>query len=209
MVTKEELDAALLDVRKAYRLIALFQRRTRDLCVEIAEAFSTKMAFYVWEPSQNDRPPRSTVSPFGGRWIWDFLPLYDFCVLYLPEDIDQQNHNPGDWMLCVRISADSGYKTLRSSEPDPRDFEEAASCESIVRLYIYYSKQAFRADWYQEVYSKNDFPPDDREHSFNDGQILAFGKRFSLSELSDGTAVRHCIDEFRRELSNTFPQTQW
>jgi hypothetical protein len=58
MLTKDEFDATLLDVRKAYRLIVLFQRHALDLCTEIAEAFNAKMDFCVWAPGQSDRPPR-------------------------------------------------------------------------------------------------------------------------------------------------------
>src|SRR6266511_792365 len=208
MATEEQLDAALLDVRKAYRLIYLYQRRMLDLCSEIAGAFEIDLNVYQWSSSHYEAPPRRGTNPLS-RSAWDFLPLYDFCVLYLPEGVHYQEHKPDDWMLAVRVAADSGYAQVGSAEPDPRDFKGVASCEGTVKLYIYYCSQAFEANWYHGVYNINDFPRDYGEGAFENG-VRTFGMKFSLSEMGDAKAVESCVDRFRQALREVFPaRTEW
>lgn len=59
----DEMEAALCDVRKAYRLIHLYQRRVLDLCREITGGFESELNFYHWAPSQFEMPPRRRTDP--------------------------------------------------------------------------------------------------------------------------------------------------
>ena len=208
MPTRPEIDGALLDVRKAYRLLSLYQRRVLDLCGEITGVFETTLNFYQWSPSHYDSTPRRGTLPLN-RWAWDFLPLYDFCVLYLPEGVHWNTHNPGDWLLAIRISADSGYQAAGAIEPDPRDFRDPTSCESSVSLYVYYCSQAFVGNWFYNVYSNNRFPQNDGEGSLERG-LRTFGMKFPLSEMGDTGAVQTYVNGFRAQLQGVFPsQTEW
>lgn len=208
MCNNHEIDNALCDVRKAYRLLSLYQRRVLDLCNEIVGAFETTLNFYQWTPSQYEITPRRGTQPTA-RWSWDFLPLYDFCVLYLPEGENNNTHNPGDWMLVIHITADSGFQTDGASEPDPRDFDSPEQCESTVRLYIYRCSEALEANWYYRIYNENDFPQDNGAGGFDHG-VLTCGMRFQLSEMENADAVGQCVERFKTLLRQTFPdQNQW
>jgi hypothetical protein len=199
----DEIDAALCDIRKAYRLIHLYQRRVLDLCREITEAFESELNFYHWAASQFEMPARRASNP-GSRWAWEFSPLYDFCVLYLPEGVHHQTHKPDDWLLAVRAAADSGFVLRGKTEPDPRGYQKVETCESTVRLYIYYCSQAFDANWFSDIYNANDFPRDDEEGSFANG-IRTVGMKFALAEMHHAEAVRSCVERFRQRLQEVFP----
>jgi hypothetical protein len=199
----DEIDAVLCDVRKAYRLIHLYQRRVLDLCREITGTFEIEPNFYQWTTSHIDMPPRRGNHPLS-RWAWDFSPLYDFCLLYLPEGVHHHTHKPDDWMLVVRMAADSGFVLRGQTEPDPRDFQKVDICESTVTLYVYYCSQAFDANWFFDIYQKNDFPRDDGEGSFANG-IRTVGMKFSLAEMHNAEAVWSCMDRFRQRLQEVLP----
>lgn len=74
--TYEELNNALADVRRAYRLVHAYQRRVSDLMTQVDQTLSaTGLSFVQWRPLFNKASPR-TSTPFfsGGRWAWDMLP---------------------------------------------------------------------------------------------------------------------------------------
>ena len=75
--------------------IHLYQRRVLDLCREVTGAFKSDLNFYYWAAGQFDVPARRA-SDSVDWWAWEFSPLYDFCVLYLPEGMDDRRHNPDD-----------------------------------------------------------------------------------------------------------------
>jgi len=197
-IPTRKLSDVLLDVRKAYRLIFLYQRRVLDLCDEIKEAFPKNLLPYFWTASHIG------VSPARGPLFrvpnaWAFLPLYDFCAFYLPEGVHNEELKPGDWMLTVRVSADSGCPDPFPGEPDPTQFTDLASCESSVRLYVYYSSQKLKANWYYGVFDNNKWPRDDGLGNLDRG-IRTFGMKFPLSRMSTAEGVLECVQEFSTDM---------
>lgn len=208
------IDRALLDVRKAYRLIHSYQEMALDLCETIVEHLKRELKctlrFYHWSPSWADSPPKANSDPTARKSIWDFTPLYDFCVLYLPETADYENHKPGDWMLVIRVLADSGYDTA-AGPGDPRDFADPASCDALLRSYVYFCDKAFTANWCWDVYHASDFPPPSgevsplRSESRARSEIRALGMQYPLVQLSDPEGVRDRVDDYIGRLRKAFP----
>lgn len=62
MSSSEDINAVLVDVRRAYRLLYLYQRSVIDLAQQVGDHFGKQ--FYVLATA-GDRPPRLTTSPFG------------------------------------------------------------------------------------------------------------------------------------------------
>jgi len=66
MTTKDEIQAALVDVRRAYRLLYLYQRRVIDLAKQTADSFDKR--FYLWTNPRFERQGRYSItyknSPF-------------------------------------------------------------------------------------------------------------------------------------------------
>lgn len=107
-------------------------------------------------------------------------------------------------MLEVRITVDSGYVTAREVEPDPRDFQDVAGCESGVRLYVYYSSKVLKGGWLDDLLSSSIFPADGREGELANG-VCTLGMKFALAEMSNAGAVRNCASKFRQRLQEVFP----
>ncbi len=202
------VEKALIEVRKAYRLLALFQRRVLDLCNQIKGSFSSSLLFYQWTSSEFEQPPMRNGDPANGRWAWDFLPLYDFDVLYLAQP-PSIGHLPGEWMLRIRVTADSGFGKQGDAETDPCRFAPPDQCESLVRLYVYYCVDRFSGNWFPDVYFKNQFPADTGLADL-DGNIKTFGVKARLAGLNSPESLHTWMAEFVRGLSESFmPKTDW
>ncbi len=210
MADKIQIGPALLDVRKAYRLIYLYQEMALGLCQTIVkhlESDRSSMNFYYWTPSYNDSPPRGSTDPINRKSFWDFIPLYDFCVFYLPAIVSDERietHKPGDWMLVIRILADSTYDT--AADEDPRAFTDPpASCESLLRLYIYFCDKAFNGNWYGKVYNTHDYPSENGEVGSPTSEIRVLGMEYPLVQLGDPEGVRDCVEDYVKRLKEVFP----
>ena len=97
MVNDEELSRALLDVRKAYRLLYLFQQRIMDLMAQFSGALG--QSFWYWLPAGDEEAILGSKNPVE-RSSWKMLPLFDASLLFLPPGVDP-NSGPqkGQWLL--------------------------------------------------------------------------------------------------------------
>jgi len=82
----KEIDNALQDVRKAYRLLYLYQRRTMNIVQRITKEFDCQ--YYGWVPYKFYRPPKFGTKDIFNRWAWDMLPMYDVSFLFLKTGAD-------------------------------------------------------------------------------------------------------------------------
>jgi len=207
MTAKEDIEGALLDVRKAYRLLYLYQRRVLDLCEEIVAGLNSRLTRtlgYTWWQSACGRPTGLGLKATNiiRRSSWDFLTLCDFAVFYLPEGQGFDVQNQGDWMLVLRITADSGHL---EEEPDVTKFQAPDECSTLVRLYAYFSSQRHRGSWIDTVFYENDWPPDAGTDNFDNG-FRVFGMTLPLSELSSREDVEQHVPRFAEELKRAFPE---
>jgi len=217
MGAKEDIEGALLDVRKAYRLLHLYQQRVCGLCTEIVETLNQELTkpveFYHWTASLYGNPPQRGTNLIAGQWSWDFLPLYDFCVFFRPEGQDHQDHNPGDWMFVIRSVADSaGESHFGDSkvEPDPREFASAGESSTLVKLYAYVCLKSSRANWFHTVYGGHSWPEDAEPGEFDEVGIRVLPTTVALSELADKASVQGHVDEYLGDLKKAFPEkTEW
>ena len=151
-----DLDEAFQDVRRAYRLIAAYQRRALDIVDELVRQFE-KFQFYYWSPVQFAPPPRRSSDPVG-RWAWDGLPYYCFSCLYLPVGAKLDEPKKGEWRLKINIDADTGY-SAGDDEPDPTKFRDVTECESLLRLYGWRCEADDNVgDWYYGLWDVDDWP---------------------------------------------------
>lgn len=133
-MTQEELADALHDVRRAYRLVYAYQRRITDVIGAIGEVVHRHdIPFIGWSPVHN-APPVKTGKMFfeRGKWAWDMLPLYAVhCEWHDP--------NPRKGFrrrVAVAALADTGF-VKEGREPDPSDFEAAASSRSTLTVELW------------------------------------------------------------------------
>lgn len=203
---ENDIGEALLAVRRSYRLLQLYQRRVLDLCRELVDAMGSDLQFYYWTPSYFWPPPQRGTDPATGRWSWDFLPLYDFCVFYQPLGQDVHHHQRGDWMLVIRVSSDSGYKSEGRVEPDSVQFEDPAVSNSVLRLYLYYCEAEVDGNWFYDVFNANAWPSDqDVESSEKDG-VKTLGHKIALEGLAGAEQIQREVEGFKEKCQTAFGQ---
>lgn len=204
MTEDDGLHAALCDVRKAYRLIWLYQRRVLDIAKVVSEEFG-QHEFRWWSPQYFDPPGQRTVNPMS-KWAADFLPLYDFSLLSLPQE-NGGVQKLGEWMLEITFSADDGYKEGEKNEPDPVTFAAPEKCGSQMGLYAWACTKTKKQNWFWDVWNELDWPEKDVREYADEG-IRVVGRRTSLANLPDKDAVLGEVEVFktlcRKKLGGAF-----
>jgi len=205
-----DLTQALADVRKAYRLIWLYQRGVVDIITRIAETF--EYDFYNWNTSSiGQMPGKSTADPFSKDrpWIWKTLPLYRMSLLYLPKSLLKNVQKTGEWMLEIRVEADTGFEEKDDSEPLPSDFKAVDQTETVLRLYAWYCTKDGKLDWFSDIWNGLDWPEEDDEVTVEDSDvpIRAVRKSFDLSKLPDRASVEQAARDFRKLVSVKLQQS--
>lgn len=139
MASHEELTGALLDVRKAYRLSYLFQRRILDLVEQLSGMLGRR--FWCWLPAGMDEAIRGGVSP-SEKNAWKMLPLHNAEFFFLPPGAEP-NASPreGQWLLELSITPDGGYTDGGRAEANPIEFTDPADCQSTIYLCAFIVKK--------------------------------------------------------------------
>jgi hypothetical protein len=204
-MSDEDAKSALLDVRKAYRLIFLYQRRILDLVKVIKKQFEQHV-FYQWSPCNCDPPPIRDSDPLK-RWAWDFIPMYDFSILYLPSNAASNGKpQPGDWMLEIHFLTDDGFPHEQEPEPnpsDPTEFRPVQSSASTVVLAAYLCTKAVKGNWFWDVWNEMDWQKEETK-DYPDFGIKLVYKRFPLADMLDEKAVRSAVEQFKEFCHHNF-----
>ena len=197
----KEIDQALLDVRKAYRLLHDYQRAALDSAKYIgAQIGFTYSGGYS---AFSDCTPRDGKGSLD-NWSWDWLNLvfYDF---HFTREIDENKV----LNLSIWLFSDTGYfisDSAAAEQTDVATFAPVENSETKVGFLLY-------RDWRDEL---NQFPSDkDAVCRFveNDGELPSklkvagiLGKCCDFSRLSDEVSTDTVIAELvHMAQSNGFP----
>jgi hypothetical protein len=205
-----DLSHALVDVRKAYRLIWLYQRRVADIVGLITDALGYK--FYSWDTGAIGRMSRSrTKDPFGSdQWIWSTLPCYRMSLLYLPPNLASNIQRAGEWMLEIFVESDTGAKAREDdSEPPPTEFASVEESATVLRLYAWHCSADGSLDWFSEIWEQLEWPEEDCTISDEDpaAPVRILRRSFELSKLPDRASVERAIEEFKALMLEKFGET--
>lgn len=120
-IEKEELKDMLVDVRKAYRFLYVFQERVLDLIKYIESYYGTSyIGGYV-----HYSDPLSHGKDKLDKSAWDFLPMYHFEYQFIVSD-----PNDNEFILSVLIQCDTGfYDTDNMLNGDKKELEKYKSPE--------------------------------------------------------------------------------
>lgn len=106
MQTDTDWKSALTDVRRAYRIVAAFHKRTHHLMREVESLFP-ELEFAYWDPVFTKRLARSSTRPMD-RWTWDGFPYHNMLVCFLPRGISQNEPlKDGDWFVVAHLDSDT------------------------------------------------------------------------------------------------------
>jgi hypothetical protein len=132
---------ALVEVRRAYRLLHAYHQRVYDL-FQVTDTYLSGqgLAFESWGPLNVARLPRSKTPFFKTTWAWDMTPAYQ---------IECQWEGTSHKHRCkvhVHAIADTGYDASCEGEPDPSQFKEVEETVSQLRVGMYRTR-AKKPDW--------------------------------------------------------------
>ncbi len=201
----EELTNTLVDVRKAYRLLYLYQKNILSTIDKFAQEFSC--TFYWWTPTETSPPPQRGTD-ITKRWAWDLLPLYSTALLYYSEHSQPADHSPGEWLLAMHLTTDSEFES-NGEEPNPINFEKAEDSETSIIASLWYCRKAMKENWFYGVWRELDYPDEEyREYESPEG-LICVQKEFSLNELENEELIIKATQEFKRLLNSRIPEEKW
>lgn len=191
------LEAALLDVRHAYRLIEDFQQRLISALDFMREELNLEYYYQCTRQSV----PRSLNGLEGqqnaGR---RFLPLNDMSVFWLKHSGQNEPHNypqEGDFMLDVWLRSDSGngHNGYPSSP--------AETSESLLYIHVICCKtpDAGRQNWY-DLWCNMDYADngDVQPVKGHEGFVMCLEK-INMVSLKDQKTFSACLDAFKQGVS--------
>jgi len=172
MTNTPDFEAAIEDVRRAYRIVWAYQRRVLDVIEAITTEFP-ETRHYWWQTNSFDcLPARKTTDPLG-RWAWDGLPLYNFSILRLSEDgPDRYLPKLGRWMLEISHNADHGWDEEASGEPDASRFPQVDTVVSSLSVCLWRCDANTGQEWWAGAWN-------DIEGWLGDGEIGQHADPFS------------------------------
>ena len=143
--TRNRIATALVDVRRAYRLVQTYQRRLWDLLHGLDELLSRAgLPFVRWMPMNVSTPPKPGTRFFVGRWAWDFIPAYQIGCEW------EQRGKKLTRRVFVIATADTGYDATSDDEPDPANFKPAEECATMLRVGLWTAATS-SPDWDEAV----------------------------------------------------------
>jgi len=189
------LQDALLDVRKAYRLLADYQQRMFELLGYIREqlgatayhqqyVYPLPQGLYGLEKRENS----------GRR----YLPFYDLSAIWLKnsgQEAPWDNHRSGDLMFCAWVRSDTGFDQY-SGEFSPEPVEQTRS-ELVLSVVVCDIPAAKPCNWYGNVWQGIDYPEDGQMNVTDLPGYRCFSKAIALAKLADKAAIQAALDEWR------------
>jgi hypothetical protein len=131
------LAAALVDVRKAYRLLWLYQQTLMDAYNQIAQHLNVNHYYGELNPllrtTNPAQQPPSTL-----------LPLLCINTLYLNSTGDANKQKPDDYLVDIMHIADTGYFNVndKANNGYPTHACSAHNTRSELRLFVFHATEA-------------------------------------------------------------------
>jgi len=200
MPVESELKTALVDVRKAYRLLYYYTTRLIDLAQVISGHFDVDYYFYQVRPQSPAGWSRLLGGPMTlSSWAW--LLSYDFSILYLPKGADPNQPKAGQWMLELRFLTDTAYDSLNEPDAAPDGLQKPEESCSVLDINAFVCTKDCTFNWHGDLYSRSPWPDDEKVVTSDDGLVKVLGVRSDLADLGREEAIRNFVAKFRRRLS--------
>ena len=175
----KESDKAFIDVRKAFRLLFLFQSRVRNVCHDICEQLNY-WHYYSESPIGHGYDPEEVFVPTLRR-------------LYLPAK-RPNNAIKDDHMLELVSVADDSFESFVKEE----SAETPEDANSFLLFRIYINKSNEERNWLgiSRKYH-NEFTDFDKHIISSDKTAVSYCQRFDFCELCDSSAISKVLKNFK------------
>lgn len=189
------LQDALLDVRKAYRLLADYQQRMFELLGYIREQLGASAYHHEYVHSLPQRLDGLEKRDNSGR---RYLPFYDLSAIWLKNSGQGEpwdNHLAGDLMFGAWIRSDTGFDQY-SGQFSPEPVEQTRS-ELVLSVVVCDRPGAKPCNWFGNVWQGIDYPEDGEVNATDLPGYRCFSKAIALDQLADKAAIEAALDGWR------------
>lgn len=191
------LTAALLDVRKSYRLLSEYHQRQFELLAYIREKLGASHYYQEFNlPRPMDLRGMENQPAAGLR----FLPFFDLTTIWLRLQV-QGAHNSGDLMFGAWIRSDTGYDKYEGKF----DGRTAEACQSLLVLSAVVCDQPKDEpfNWYQDVWCPLPYPSLGNAGKHDDVPgYRVYADSIDLASLGDQQAVNTTVDSWIQAASS-------
>ena len=146
-ITQENLSKALLDVRRAHRILYAYQRRMLDLVSFIGQKLTKSELKVKGFKHFSDPVPgsRNDISPLHDMWAWDYLYSYLF-EYYLGETETSDNQH---YALSLIQYSDTGYfdKEEEATRLELEKFKPEEESDSKLLFFLEYKPKDSKWEW--------------------------------------------------------------
>jgi hypothetical protein len=209
----KKIKEALIDVRKAYRLVYLYQKSIISTIDRFSEEFSS--VFYYWTPNEYGTPPIRTTD-LTKKWTWDLLPFYHASILYLFDNKINDNVSgkkskkvndisAKSWILSFQLMTDTAFE-IENGEPNPKNFDNAGSelSRSVLIVSLFYFNNDLEGESYINFWEKLEYPDDEYIEYDNYQGVFCVKKEFFLEELETEEMIMSAVSMFKKMLKNIY-----
>lgn len=193
-----DLQESLIDVRKAYRLLADYQSRILDALAIIKSELGAISYTYHDRNKFPRKMDRLELIVEAGK---SFLPFNDISMLWLKSNDNDDPihvHRFGDMLIDVIVRSDTGNGEFDEPTKSPEE------SQSELRIYFILCKRSTRSksDWYWSVWNKTDYPPLNKVMPCDGSDdYYMYGEALSLDQFPDKESVQSAIKALRERAS--------
>jgi len=190
---QENLNNAFVEVRKAYRLLADYQKKVLDLVDFIGNSFGRTYA--GGHSKYGDPTPRNGKGSLD-LWSWDWLTMYFYEFSFGTENINNQ-----ELTFSVFIVSDTGYydEKTRNKTLDKRDTEVFTSPqESETKLIFLVGKDMWEHKGvFVDNFNKPEFLTKSGGKESDEKGIMLY-KSYSLANFSNQKNAEEQLKDFEQ-----------
>lgn len=194
----QDLNAALLDVRRAYRLLADYQKRQFDLLSYIRNKLDAVPYYQAYAFARpGDLRGLENQTNAGLR----FLPFMDISAIWLRHQNQVEfwdKHLPGDLMFGAWVRSDTGFDKYQGIYKG--ETAEASKSLIVLSVVICDTPNDNPGNWYNKVWNPLPYP-EDGEVGVSEAVpgYRVYAKSIDLAGLADQVSVDAAIDQWRKD----------
>ncbi|MGX9567208.1 hypothetical protein [Pseudomonas sp. CFBP 5748] len=194
----QDLNAALLDVRRAYRLLANYQKRQFDLLSYVRNKLEAVSYYQDYAFSrQGDLRGLENQASAGLR----FLPFLDISAIWLRhqnQDEFWDNHLPGDLMFGAWVRSDTGFDKYQGIYTE--ETAEVSKSILVLSVVICDKPNDNPGNWYNKVWNPLPYPEDGEVGTTESVPgYRVYSNSIDLAELADQLSVDAAIEKWRKD----------
>jgi len=194
----QDLNAALLDVRRAYRLLADYQKRQFDLLSYVRNKLEAVSYYQDYAFSrQGDLRGLENQASAGLR----FLPFLDISAIWLRhqnQDEFWDNHLPGDLMFGAWVRSDTGFDKYQGIYT--KETADVSKSILVLSVVICDKPNDKPGNWYNKVWNPLPYPEDGEVGTTESVPgYRVYSNSIDLAELADQLSVDAAIEKWRKD----------